>query len=321
MTADRDRTRAGPDPAAPAERPLTFVVYTTNFEETSGGAIALHLLAHRLNLAGHRGLAWPSVKPPYRVPRSPGQLWWLARYYLLGLGRRLDPGPHPSPVASWRDLRDAIVVYPEIVSGNPLGAARVVRWLLHRPGFHTGEVRYGARDLYFYFMRAFDDPALNPYPDNELLVTWTNPIYRDEGRTDRSGSCYMMRKGADRRPEHDLSGSIRIDGLSHEETNAAFNRTRYFYCYDLYTRYFMYAAIAGCIPVVVPLPGVSIEQWMPQERDRYGIAYGEENIGWAVETRPLLLQRLAEDHENEERLLRAFVARCRAFFFPGEAGR
>ena len=45
------------------------------------------------------------------------------------------------------DLSDLIVIYPEIVFGNPLGAKNVVRWFLHNPGFFSGKIYYGQNTL------------------------------------------------------------------------------------------------------------------------------------------------------------------------------
>ncbi len=291
---------------------MKFVIWTPGFDINNGGVIALHLLCHRLALAGHDARLWPWQRPEPR-PKTVRRFLSSVRRYSLRGDRDFDTGPFPNVLAGYRDLKDAVVVYPEIATGNPLGSRRVVRWLLHRPGFHTGEVEYGKDDLFFYFMKQFDDPSLNSEPNNELLVTWTNPVYRDAQRAEREGSCFLVRKGVGRPFVHD-EASIPIDGLSHEETNCVFNRTERLYCYDPYTRYAMYAAVAGCLPIVVPEPGVSKEQWMPSSRDRYGIAYGDGDVDWAIATRPDLLRRLREDEDVEGRLLQRFIAKCHERF-------
>lgn len=292
---------------------MKFVIATGGFDDRSGGLIALHLLCQRLTEAGATALIWPLDRPKLQFWRNPRRyLGWL-RYHVERHERRFNIGPFATKFATSRDIANAIVVYPEIVAGNPLGGRRVVRWLLNKPGFFTGEANYGADDLFFYFMQAFDDPRWNRYPDNELCVTWTHPAYVDKSYAERAGTCHMVRKGAGRGLSAPV-GSIEIDGLSHDETAEMFDRSERFVCFDLYTRYTIYAALSGCLPIVVPQSGLSAEQWMPNIEDRYGVAYGEENISWALETRQLLRERLARQDARENGLLRHFIERCASHF-------
>ena len=71
-----------------------------------------------------------------------------------------------------------------------------------------------------------------------------------------------------------------------------FNRVRVCISYDAYTMYSAYAAMCGCLSIVVPEEGVSKEKWLPNPADRYGMAYGFDDLLHAEQTRQLVLPRL-----------------------------
>ena len=295
--------------------PDRFVVWAPGFSESNGGAILLHLLCRRLNEAGETALLWPAERPP--LWPNPGLMRGARRafrYRRSGGDEAYSTGPFPNRLASADDIEGSIIVYPEMVAGNPIGGDRVVRWFLHRPGFHSGVVDYGPNELYFYVVEPFNDPSINPDSDNRLTLQWTNEVYRDEGRPGRQGSCYLMRHGSGRPLSHDLADSVSIEHLSHAGKAEEFNRRERFYSYDPYTFYLWYAAICGCIPIVVPEPGVPIETWKEKKEDRYGIAYGEEDIPRAVATRGLLLAKLRERRQTEDEMVAAFIAKCKHWY-------
>jgi hypothetical protein len=287
-----------------------FIIMAPSFNELSGGAITLHLLCHRLNEAGETALLWPLERSLPRWRGNPRRVLGALRYSLTGGAQRYSIGPFKNSIARRSDLRDAIVVYPEITSGNPLGAKHVVRWLLYKPGAFTGKTNYGQDDLYFFALHSYASEVPEAYSDNKLDLVWFNDVYRDEGQPQREGTCYLLKKGADRPIVHDLDGSTLLDGLSPEEKAREFNRRSIFYSYDMYTMYSLYAAICGCVSVIIPEPGVSKEDWRAREEERYGLAYGEEDIPWALETRDKLLGRLQDQRAAEEVMLHRFISGC-----------
>jgi hypothetical protein len=293
---------------------MKFVIRTHSFDDRVGGIIALHLLCRRLVDAGQEAILWPIDRPtlePLQRPRS--VLGWL-RYHLTGRRKVFNHGPFLTKRAGFNDLRNAVVVYPEVTAGNPLHARHVVRWLLHKPGFHTGRVEFGERDLLFAYQDAFDESARPAQRGGRLTLIWQNEAYVDRGRADRSGSAYLVKKGTGRPLVHDLSNSILVDDLSHAEKADVFNRVQYFYTYDPYTLYSRYAAICGCIPVIIPPPGLSKQAWVAREEERYGLAYGTEERPWAVATRDLLLKRIVEEQVEERLMVQNFISRCREHF-------
>lgn len=304
-----------------------IVVHCPSFEENSGGAIVLHYLVDRLRAYGVEAYAWPLVKhnnhdadiKQYGA-NIPG--WWRKLRILNQKRRRIRKEKraeynfvtHPSmnvPVASESLLRRSIAVYPEVVSGNPLGAPYIVRWLLHRPDFFGAGLDLDLNEIVFYYQKAFKEGVPWVDPDNMLCIRWIrDDVYYDRKLGGRSGSCRMIRKGrktgAAEIPQGD--DAILLDKKSHSEIASVFNATERFYCHDPYTMYTLYAAVCGCIPIVLPQPGLSIEDWRPLE-GRWGVAYGDdaEQIRWALETRHKLLETLDKGRAKDEESVRGFV--------------
>lgn len=302
---------SAPEPGTPR-----YVIYSPPFKEDGGGVVVLQKLCELLIEEGWGAFVWYWEKPAPAQLTSPPAYWQLARYLARKILRpetlRVPPG---SRIARWSDLDDAIVVYPEIVSGNPLGARRVARWFLNKPGAITGEVNYGPRELYFYYLEHFNDWELNPHWENRLnVVNVRRDIYQMVNDGDREGTCYLVRKGADRNLDQHEPGAICIDGMSHCEVARVFNQCRYFVSYDLYSMYSRYAAMCGCIPVVIPRGGLPKEEWRPEIGTRYGIAYGWDDIDWAVRTRDDMLQYLDDCEREGRNSVRNFIAKTSRFF-------
>lgn len=287
-----------------------FVIWAPSYDETNGGTIVLHALCDRLVQLGVQAGIWADRKAsPHQLTTLRGQLKRLAEP-AIELISPYESGPFPNRVLRGQELAGAVVLYPEIVPGNPLGAQNVVRWLLHRPGFHTGRAEFGENDLFFFYQETFDDPTINPDRDNLLRISLLHPAYKQANFQARSGAAYIVRKGKHRELNQHPSGAIRVDGLSHSKTASIFNQVKYFYSYDPYTLYSLYAALCGCVSIIIPEAGVDRHEWLPEESRRFGLAYGPEDEQWAVATMPALFHRLSRERAAEDELVRSFVRKC-----------
>lgn len=288
-----------------------YVIYTPSFSDTNGGAIFLHGLADMLAGLGENAAVTP-MAPLYRT----GKRDRIRRFF------RPDPFDtmpgSKAGVVSRREIGDDdIVVYPEIVPGNPLGARNVVRWLLYKPGvFHR--FAPGPDEMFFAVGDFCDVPQVTG--GAARLTAWrVHPAYRDPCETRRRGSCYMLRKGREKAIAHDLTDSVRLDGKSHDEIAAAFRRAEVFYCYDEMTLYAQYAVLCGCPTVVVPGPFFDRHAAYVAARPmaRYGVSYGTGHLDHARATmhlvRGLLAARVAESRATVE----SFVALTRSRFGAG----
>lgn len=293
---------------------MKFIVYTPFYDENTGGVIVLYKLAQLLRQLGMKVFLWHEANP-FSVS-SLKQLERKFRYWRRQHSQRFRYiSPYSLPLARKQDVHDAIVVYPEVVAGNPLKARHVVRWLLYKPGFHTGVIDFSSDDLFFYYLKEYDYPDFNRFPDNQLFVAdYFLDVYRQTNFGPRHGSCFMVRKGKDRVLNLHPDDAIQVDGLSHRELAEVFNRSEYFLSYDLYTMYSVYACMCGCKSVVLPLEGMSVEDWHFSPESRFGVAYGFEDVPRALATRGNLLCQIRQFEENNFSSVRFFLHRCREFF-------
>lgn len=297
-----------------ASKETTYIVCSPRYRDDAGGAIALHRLCHVLRKNGKNAFLWDLGRPS----KALSFYFFRALMYKLKLsikGPYSSPARFDCPEADQKDLVNAIVIYPEIVSGNPLGASKVVRWFMHKPGHHTGVIKYDRRDLCFFFQDAFRDDSLQLSSGGFLqALDLRNDIFYNRNLPDRSGSCYMIRKGVNKEIVHNTVDSTCLDGLSNEAIADIFNSSEIFISYDLYTMYSRYAAMCGCLSVVIPDDDLPKDQWRSDVRGRYGIAYGFDDVEWAKSTQKKLPLYLSElEHESIESI-RNFVVKCESYF-------
>lgn len=300
--------------------PNKFIIYSSEFDENIGGPIVLHRLCHILNIEGQQAYLWPFDKP--RIPNWRDWNWrppiiLIIKYlaYLLRSKKYKVNDNFTTPVANYSDLKSAIAIYPEIISGNPLYAKKVVRWFLHKPGFHTGEINYSNNELYFFIQQAFNDETLNPNSDNLLQAVFVrDDVYFQTNFSERTGSCYILKKGRNRELIHDTKKSILIDDLTHKEIAKIFNSVETCISYDLYTMYSHYAALCGCISIVIPEEGLTKDEWRPEEHRRYGIAYGFDDIQHAKDTQKHVLPMLKKLETDANNTVKKFIKKCELYF-------
>jgi len=176
---------------------------------------------------------------------------------------------------------NTIVVYPEIVSGNPLGATRVVRWILLELGIEMPLdqwKKWGVNDLVYYW-----EPKKE---GKQLCLNWYNPIFTNNNiNGPRNNTCYLVKKG--RLIHKNINymhpqNSICLDDIHDlQYISNVFNRCKYFYCYDPNSSFTIFAASCGCIPIIYPISGVSSEEYFQARMFNYegtiynkGIVYG-----------------------------------------------
>ncbi|RYX80351.1 hypothetical protein EON83_28940 [bacterium] len=295
-----------------------YVIAVVPYSENIGGVMMLYKLCDMLRKSGKEAYIWSLMQPV--SPRFPLLYWYIGyfkRMYLKIRGQ--DPmaltSDFDAPVAPFGVLKDAIVVYPEVVAGNPFQARHVVRWFLNKPGRLTGRVEYGQNELYFYYQEVFNDYALNPYKENKLTIIHVlNDIYKQVNFGERKGVCYILRKGRARVGDMVALNGVVIDGKSHEEVAKIFNECEYCVAYDLYSMYSAYAVMCGCKSIVMPEPGLEKQRWQPVESFTHGIAYGKSDLLYALKTAPQLIEHYQNLERDSKASLASFVQKCEEFF-------
>jgi hypothetical protein len=233
-------------------------VYTYNFNINSGGIVALYNLAKLLNERGIR-----------------------TKLYILNWDNNTNPIYNDRVnIPEIRD--DTIVIYPELIGGNPLGTKNVVRWILLEMDKTSNRIQipktWGPNDLVYHWETGENT--------RQLCIMWYNPVFINNNTAGpRDDTCYIVKKG------HLIHSNIEyihpensicidnIDDLNY--INSVFNKCKYFYCYDPNCAFTIFAACCGCIPIVYPISGVNAEAFFKYRMFNYngtiynkGIVYG-----------------------------------------------
>jgi hypothetical protein len=301
-----------------------FLIFAPAYNESSGGAIVLHRLCHLINEAGRSAHLMPMFSSHEANFLNIGAVTEMVERERQGLLTYPYPtNPYfNTPVFldnlhSVRDDDEVVVVYPEVVFGNPLAASNVVRWFLHDPGFHTGKVYYAKNELYFRYSPYTADyivPGSRTAQDYLYVGYFPFEWYNlDNVAAERKGTAYATR-GSQKPVTHDLADSVCINGLLHDEVARIFKSVKTFISYDSRTLYSHLAALCGCDSVVIPDEGVDEASWRPEVASRSGIAYGYDKLEQARATAPQVFDYLNEKQQASMASVQKFLREVDATF-------
>ncbi len=300
-----------------------FLIFAPSYDETNGGAIIFHKLCSILNDLGYDSYLYPYYETYELNKKNCVKSFNKSlKSFLFPWRKKYKTNPaFNTPVlkklikTSWPEW---VVIYPEIVFGNPLGAKNIVRWLLHQPGFHSGKVFYGKDELYFKFNNAINDfsfPGSVTSTKNLKIIHYPLEHYNTNNPLAiRKGTAYSLRKRNNKPLHHEVDNSILIDGKTHEEVSKIFKRVKTFISYDTYTAYSIFAVLCGCDSIVIPDEGVDEEEWYPDPSDRYGLSYGFSKLDESRKTAHLVKDHVIEEEKKSVKNVQSFVKEIEAFF-------
>lgn len=222
---------------------MRFVVFAFPYLHASGGGKVLHRFCHELRRRGEDAcVTTPHTSPDLETPVWDGAM-----------------------------RADDVVVYPEVVSGNPLGGTRVARWVLNRPGLIGGDRAYAPTERIWAYHRMF-----YPGVPRLMLPAVETDIYRDLGLP-RSGAAFYVGKGSKTR---DVSG-VEITHAIRQDRHALaelLNRVEVVYSFDELTAMDDVARLCGASVIVIPQGTWSRETLA--ELDRAGVGWDEPPEPW-----------------------------------------
>ncbi|KSB88848.1 hypothetical protein AS593_03675 [Caulobacter vibrioides] len=261
-------------PSAPSH---PIYVYAPPYNAASAGIRALHILVDALNRAGEDAFVFTDV-------------------YTLGPQTAPDTLRAPTLTtetakAHKAEGRRPIVVYPEVVSGNPLKASAVVRLVLNVPGLLGGAETYPDSELvYGYGQRLAEQIG---HPDRSLFIP---AIDLDEWTPGDGGPrttvCYYASKYKEVHkaetfglPDDAVEISRNLaNSLQRDELVELLRRSRALYVFEN-TALAIEAPLCGCPAVMMPNPYLSYPIG-DKDHGMGGISWGDapEDVARATAT-------------------------------------
>jgi predicted O-linked N-acetylglucosamine transferase (SPINDLY family) len=144
------------------------------------------------------------------------------------------------------------VVYPEVIRGNPLGAARVVRYVLNSELANGYSMEHGNND----FILTYSASYIENY-HHVLYQLFYNPLFNDLGTpnySERALNLTYIGKGIKYGPCPIISNSVELprDWPKEKEQLASLMRsTKYIFSWDSLSQTLVDAILCGAIPVVL----------------------------------------------------------------------
>jgi hypothetical protein len=146
-----------------------------------------------------------------------------------------------------------IIIYPEIVVGNPLRIRNVVRYILYYPGKLKGDKKFHQSEVLFTHCQKYSPEA------HILTIPWINEnIFYDDNSV-KIQDCYFVYKGGKFRNVKETNGLLELNmdyPKTQEELADILRKTSTLYSYDSTTSVLDEAKICGAKVKIITQEGM-----------------------------------------------------------------
>jgi hypothetical protein len=222
-----------------------YLITAPPYNEKSAGQAVMHKMCHELNQLGYEAYLvlmqnpnWPKdmpmTNPSWNTPVAP-------------LSKDL--------------IKNSIVVYPEIVTGNPLGAPRVVRYLLNKEAqFGQGPIKRAPSDYFLIYSNLYGTGH------GKLLIPHFNfELFNEFGAMpfdQRTQTAWYEGKGGKYGKVSPIEGAVTITRQwpeDRQELAAILKKTKVLFTWDSTTSLITEAMMCGVVPVFMQLAPWTVE--------------------------------------------------------------
>lgn len=247
---------------------LNFLVYIdVNFVSAlTGGVVVMHQLSKKLAEKGEN--VFMITRPEYPHPNI----------RLADLNQ-----------ISENEKKNFVVIYPQIVKGNPTKIPNVARWFLYHSDEET-ENTYNENDDYFNF-GTFN--TFRKKSEKKLTVfNYYFNIFENQKKKRKKRFCHLMHKHTP------PNGEKIFETLSSEDLGnwkslgcqdylkEKFNQAEFFLTYDQKSFFPIAAGLCGTKTIILN-PDVNLTPTEYRQQNpiqMFGVAYGWEDLDWAEKT-------------------------------------
>lgn len=221
-----------------------FIIVAPPYNPTSAGCVVLHELCDALNQID---------QPCYMVINIGDQFITSNEdQYFSTASKRIRYGD--DPILECQGIIDTgIVIYPEVIIGNPLNAANVVRYVLYFDGAHMQrKMAHSDRDFILTYTKAYIEKYHDIlfYPITSDLFSEKNSPHNSERNLDTTYTDNRKEKNH----VHILQNTIHINKQwpeSKEQLATILKSTRYFYSWTDMSSTNVDALLCGAIPILI----------------------------------------------------------------------
>ncbi len=245
---------------------MGYIIWAPDYVTNSAGVKCLYILCDLLNQNGYSS-------------------------YIAG-SERTDPSLQ-APLISMDEARKKVrqegfvAVYAETALGNPLGATKVARWVLNKPGLLGGSFVYDSKEWVFTYSDVYKEHIKNSLAGKLYLPTIDQELFFNDGRPleGRNLECFYVGKSTYKEGYFNKEVVFEITRQTppRRELGKLFRASRVLYCFDNSSVLAYEAIMCGCPVVVIPDGSHVRSDYEKLELGMNGLAWGLGKSGEELE--------------------------------------